>query len=192
MLKAHVYSLNIPERSADCTIYTPGIGRHSCFTVSSPLSRIQHLSKKSNHWTTTHMYQLRIHNCTSIGKLHAWVIKIFPKPSCDFCLNIHYLLDDYNFVNMFYWLPFITSFVIIIIFLSLSLSLFCLSLVVWQSAWFRTIIHETITIPIIETTNPVGNMHEINFTLFQLVSKHHTSQIMDRKITIKHLPKFLC
>ena len=28
--------------SADCTIYTPGIGTHS-FTVSSPLGRIQHL-----------------------------------------------------------------------------------------------------------------------------------------------------
>ena len=38
----HVYSPDIPIGSADCTIYTPGIGTHS-FTVSSPLGRIQHL-----------------------------------------------------------------------------------------------------------------------------------------------------
>ena len=38
----HVYSPDIPTGSADCTIYTPGIGTHS-FTVSSPLGRIQNL-----------------------------------------------------------------------------------------------------------------------------------------------------
>ena len=41
-VNVHVYSLDIPVGSADCTIYTPGIGTHS-FTVSSPLGRIQHL-----------------------------------------------------------------------------------------------------------------------------------------------------
>ena len=34
----HVYSPDIPVRSADCRIYTPGIGTHS-FTASSPLGR---------------------------------------------------------------------------------------------------------------------------------------------------------
>ena len=38
----HAYSQDTPLGSADCTIYTPGIGTHS-FTVSSPLGRIQHL-----------------------------------------------------------------------------------------------------------------------------------------------------
>ena len=42
-VNVHVYSPDIPVGSADCTIYTPGIGTHS-FTVSSPLGRIQHLS----------------------------------------------------------------------------------------------------------------------------------------------------
>ena len=41
-VNVHVYSPGIPVGSADCTIYTPGIGTHS-FTVSSPLGRIQHL-----------------------------------------------------------------------------------------------------------------------------------------------------
>ena len=41
-VNVHVYSPDIPVGSADCTIYTPGIGTHS-FTVSSPLGRIQHL-----------------------------------------------------------------------------------------------------------------------------------------------------
>ena len=41
-VNVHVYSPDIPVGSADCTIYTPGIGTHS-FTVSSPLRRIQHL-----------------------------------------------------------------------------------------------------------------------------------------------------
>ena len=40
--KVHVYSPDIPVGSADCTMYTPGIGTHS-FIVSSPLGRIQHL-----------------------------------------------------------------------------------------------------------------------------------------------------
>ena len=35
-VNVHVYSPDIPVGSADCTIYTPGIGTHS-FTVSSPL-----------------------------------------------------------------------------------------------------------------------------------------------------------
>ena len=41
-VNVHVYSPDIPVGSADCTIYTPGIGTHS-FTVSSPLGSIQHL-----------------------------------------------------------------------------------------------------------------------------------------------------
>ena len=41
-VNVHVYSPDIPIGSADCTIYTPGIGTHS-ITVSSPLGRIQHL-----------------------------------------------------------------------------------------------------------------------------------------------------
>ena len=41
-VNVHVYSPDIPVGSADCAIYTPGIGTHS-FTVSSPLGRIQHL-----------------------------------------------------------------------------------------------------------------------------------------------------
>ena len=41
-VNVHVYSPDIPVGSADCTIYTPGIGTHS-FTVSFPLGRIQHL-----------------------------------------------------------------------------------------------------------------------------------------------------
>ena len=41
-VNVHVYSPDIPVASANCTIYTPGIGTHS-FTVSSPLGRIQHL-----------------------------------------------------------------------------------------------------------------------------------------------------
>ena len=41
-VNVHVYSPDIPVGSADCTIYTPGIGTHS-FTVSSSLGRIQHL-----------------------------------------------------------------------------------------------------------------------------------------------------
>ena len=41
-VNVHVYSPDIPVGSADCTIYTPGIGTHS-FTVSSPLGIIQHL-----------------------------------------------------------------------------------------------------------------------------------------------------
>ena len=41
-VNVHVYSPDIPAGSADCTIYTAGIGTHS-FTVSSPLGRIQHL-----------------------------------------------------------------------------------------------------------------------------------------------------
>ena len=41
-VNVHVYSSDMTVGSADCTIYTPGIGTHS-FTVSSPLGRIQHL-----------------------------------------------------------------------------------------------------------------------------------------------------
>ena len=41
-VNVHVYSPDIPVGSADCTIYTPGIGTHS-FTISSPPGRIQHL-----------------------------------------------------------------------------------------------------------------------------------------------------
>ena len=42
IVNVHVYSPDIPVGSADCTIYSPGIGTHS-FTVSSSLGRIQHL-----------------------------------------------------------------------------------------------------------------------------------------------------
>ena len=38
-VNVHDYSNDIPVSSADCTIYTPGIGTHS-FTLSSPLGRI--------------------------------------------------------------------------------------------------------------------------------------------------------
>ena len=41
-VNVYVYSLDIPSSSADCTIYTPGIGTHS-YTVSSPLGRIQRI-----------------------------------------------------------------------------------------------------------------------------------------------------
>ena len=54
-VNAHVYSPDILVESADCTIYTPGIGTHS-FTVSSPLGRIQHMRTFSaaitNHYNS--------------------------------------------------------------------------------------------------------------------------------------------
>ena len=49
-VNVHVYSPDIPVGSADCTIYTPGVGTHS-FIISSPLDRIQHFAAAmANHY----------------------------------------------------------------------------------------------------------------------------------------------
>ena len=66
-VNVHVYSTDIPVGSADCTIYTPGIGTYS-FTVSSPLGRIQHL-----HTLLQLSQSLQFNFLVPPGTHHCWV-----------------------------------------------------------------------------------------------------------------------
>ena len=67
---AHVYSPDIPVSSADCTMYTPGIGTRS-FTVSSPLWRIQHLHNSAA--AIAQHYNLAFF--VPLGTCHCWVVE---------------------------------------------------------------------------------------------------------------------
>ena len=69
-VSALIYSTDIPVGSADCIVYTPGIGTRS-FTVSSPLGRIQHLHNSAA--AVAQHYNLVFF--VPLGTCHCWVVE---------------------------------------------------------------------------------------------------------------------